>query len=213
MGKVLDTFKHLLYEEDEKKEEEKNEDVKKEEDEKKEPIKESVAKVAPAVIETAIDKVTDPIYSKLIQASMQSSGDYARFADMLESLRSTLPDDRICFKAAFTAASKISPMTPQSLIKSLEGCIRVLDEEKARFQSTIQSRQADIDTLRKQVQDRNDQIVKLQAEISELLQKINDETGKNEQVGLSFDRALKAARHSFESMIMKVSNYLGEEQK
>jgi len=215
VGKVFDAVKHLLVEEDsEDKKEEKDKDKQEQKDEvkieEKSPAKEPEPTVVkPTISETVTDKETDALSNKLIQTVTGNAGDYLKFADMVESLRSMLPDERTCFKAAFTAVSKTSPMTVQSLVTSLEGSIKALDNEVATFQNTMQGRQTDIDGLRRQVQEKSDQIVKLQNEIKELLAKIDEESRKNEQVGLNFDRAVKSAKYNLESLITKVNSYLG----
>lgn len=209
MGKVFDAVKHLLVEEgsEDKKEENDKQEQKSEvkvEDKAPEP-----AVLKPTISETGMDKEMEALRNKLIQVATGNAGDYLKFSDMVESLRAMLPDERTCFKAAFTAVSKTSPMTVQSLVTSLEGSIKALDNEVATFQNTMQGRQTDIDGLRRQVQEKNDQIVKLQNEIKELLAKIDEEARKNEQVGLNFDRAVKSAKYNFESLITKVNSYLG----
>ena len=212
MGKVFDAFKHLLVEEDDedKKEEKDKQEQKNEKVEDKVPAKvpEPVA-VKPTVSEIGMDKETEALHNKLIKTAIGSAEDYLKFSDMVESLRSMLPDERTCYKAAFTAVSKTSPITVQSLVASLEGCVKALDEETANFQNTIQGRQEGIDSLKRQIQEKNDQIVKLQNEIKELLAKIDEETRKNNQVGANFDRAAKSAKYNFESLVTKVNSYLG----
>jgi uncharacterized protein involved in exopolysaccharide biosynthesis len=209
MGKVFDAVKHLLVEEDsEDKKEEKDNQEQKSEVKVEDKAPES-AVLKPTISETGMDKETEALRNKLIQAATGNAGDYLKFSDMVESLRAMLPDERTCFKAAFTAVSKTSPMTVQSLVTSLEGSIKALDNEVATFQNTMQGRQTDIDGLRRQVQEKNDQIVNLQNEIKELLAKIDEEARKNEQVGLNFDRAVKSAKYNFESLITKVNSYLG----
>jgi chromosome segregation ATPase len=215
MGKVFDAVKHLLVEEssEDKKEEEgkdKHEQKNEVKVEDKTPAKEpEPVVVKPTISETGMDKETEALSNKLIQTVTGNAGDYLKFADMVESLRSMLPDERTCFKAAFTAVSKMSPMTVQSLVTSLEGSIKALDNEVATFQNTMQGRQTDIDGLRRQVQEKSDQIVKLQNEIKELLAKVDEESRKNEQVGLNFDRAVKSAKYNLESLITKANSYLG----
>jgi len=209
MGKVFDAFKHLLVEDDEDKKEEKDKQEQKSDDKIIEKKPEPIA-VKPTITEVGgIDKETEALRSKLVQSAMANAGDYVKFYDMVESLQSMIPDERTCYKAAFTAVSKISPMTIQGLLTSLEGCVKALDGEIATFQETIQERQTDIDGLRRQIQEKNNQIVKLQNEIKELLSKIDEETRKNDQVGANFDRAIKSAKYNFESMITKVNSYLG----
>jgi len=209
MGKVFDAVKHLLVEEDsEDKKEEKDKKEQKIED--KIPAKDPEPVVSkPTVPDVGMDKDTEALRTKLVQTVMENAGDYIKFSDMVESLRAMIPDERTCYKAAFTAVSKTSSITVDSLVTSLEGSIKALDGEVDKFQNTIQERQADIDNLRKQVQEKNDQIVKLQNEIKELLAKIDDETRKNDQVGVNFDRAVKSAKYNFESLITKVNSYLG----
>ena len=213
MGKVLDAVKHLLVEEDsEDKKEEKDKQEQKSEvkvEDKAPANKPEPASVEPTISTTVMDKETESLQNKLVQAAIKNAGDYVKFSDMVESLRAMLPNERICYKAAFTAVSKMSPMTIQSLVASLEGCIKALDGEIVTFQNTIQGRQTDIDGLRRQVQGKSDQIVKLQNEIKELLAEVDEETRKNEQVGLNFDRAVKSAKYNFESLITKVNSYLG----
>jgi hypothetical protein len=216
MGKVFDAFKHLLIEDDDedKKEDQKEEDKQEQKgddkiiEKKPEPIAVKPA-ITPTTTEVGIDKETEALRSKLVQSAMSNAGDCVKFYDMVESLRSMIPDERTCYKAAFTAVSKIAPMTVQGLVTSLGGCVKALDGEIATFQEKIQERQTDIDGLRKQIQEKNDQIVKLQNEIKDLLAKIDEETRKNDQVGASFDRAIKSAKYNFESMITKVNSYLG----
>lgn len=216
MGKVFDAFKHLLVEDDEdKKEDQKEEKDKLEQksddkiiEKKPEPITVKPT-ITPTINEVGVDKETEALRSKLVQSAMANAGDCVKFYDMVESLRSMIPDERTCYKAAFTAVSKIAPMTVQGLVTSLEGCVKSLDGETATFQEKIQERQTSIDGLRRQVQEKNNQIVKLQNEIKELLSKIDEETRKNDQVGANFDRAIKSAKYNFESMITKVNSYLG----
>jgi len=209
MGKVFDAFKHLLIEDDnEDKKEEKDKQEQKSDDKIIEKKPEPIA-IKPTITEVGIDKETEALRSKLVQSAMANAGDYVKFYDMVESLRSMIPDERTCYKAAFTAVSKISPMTVQGLLTSLEGCVKALDEETANFQNTIQGRQEGIDSLKRQIQEKNDQIVKLQNEIKELLAKIDEETRKNNQVGANFDRAAKSAKYNFESLVTKVNSYLG----
>jgi chromosome segregation ATPase len=212
MGKVFDAFKHLLIEDDneDRKEDQKEEDKQEQKSDDKiiEKKPEPVA-VKPTITEVGIDKETEVLRNKLVQSAMANAGDYVKFYDMVESLRSMIPDERTCYKAAFTAVSKISPMTVQGLVTSLEGCVKALDGEITTFQETIQGRQTNIDGLRKQIQEKNDQIVKLQNEVKELLAKIEEETRKNDQVGANFDRATKSAKYNFESMITKINSYLG----
>ena len=215
MGKVFDAVKHLLIDDDsEDKKEDKQEQKSDDKILAEKPVKETSPVVSePTIPETGMDKEAEALHNKLVQSVMQNAGDYLKFSDMVESLRAMLPDERTCYKAAFTAASKTSPMTVQGLVTSLEGCIKALDGEIANFQNTMQGRQTNIDALRKQVQEKSDQIVQLQNEIKELLAKTNDETRKNEQVGLSFDRAIKSAKYNFESLIAKINSYLGGDLK
>jgi len=216
MGKVFDAFKHLLIEDndEDKKEDQKEKDKLEQKsndkiiEKKPEPIAMKPT-ITPTITEVGIDKETEALRNKLVQSAMANAGDYVKFYDMVESLRSMIPDERTCYKAAFTAVGKISPMTVQGLVTSLEGCVKALDGEIATFQETIQGRQTSIDGLRRQIQEKNDQIVKLQNEVKELLAKIEEETRKNDLVGANFDRATKSAKYNFESMITKVNSYLG----
>lgn len=115
-------------------------------------------------------------FRQQLQAALESekldSYDYLKFKSAVADLSADIPDEKIRFKSAFAAAKALG-ITKDRLIETAKHYVLVLDQEKKKFEEAVDTQgygkieadQAHVAELDAQIDNRRQQIQKLNEEI------------------------------------------------
>jgi methyl-accepting chemotaxis protein len=146
------------------------------------------APVAPApVVKTATPEGEEDqkIAERLAQAVADNDiegFDYFEFAQLLASLKPSMPSEQTLFQTAFTSG-KVMGADKDKLLSSADHYLKVLAAEKAKFLEMVESQTSQTVTgLEESVADIDEQVAQAGEQIRQLTERINQLTEKKTEV-------------------------------
>jgi chromosome segregation ATPase len=144
-----------------------------------------------------------------------SNGAYTGFFDMVKSMGEYMKDESSCFKAAFTAISKISPTTAEKLMLKVDDCVNGLKAKKAEFLEEVEKKNQEAKSLAsdilgkdKQIADLQQQITTLNAEKQSIAGKVKSIQQKVEKAIADYNSTYDAVQSTLQENKKKIGNYL-----
>jgi len=173
-----------------------------------------------SVVGEVDDKMKQDLISAIEKANIEGY-DYFEFKEALFNMEAVIPTESSRFKAAYAAVAAM--VTSEHLIETANTYIGVLKEKKEAFEGYVQhmrdervsGNENEAAKCEEQIQQKQETIIKLNQEISELQeqkkeaqQKAISENANIQQVELNFKTTLEGIIKKIDSDIIKIKTYL-----
>lgn len=187
---------------------------------------ETTASAAPVQTTSAAGGVPDNKFLEALATALERSNqegfDYLEFRQALKNLSGMNLDEQTSFRSAFGTASTMG-ITPARLLESVQYYLQVLSGEKQKFDEAheqqrarlIGNREAESQSLEKQIQEKNEQIARLSREIeehqakkAEIAAEITESTQKIEATRASFESSFAAVTEQISQDAVRIRQYL-----
>jgi vacuolar-type H+-ATPase subunit I/STV1 len=135
---------------------------------------------APAIGEEDL-KIAETL-SKAVAAANIEGFDYFEFAQLITSLKPSLPSEQTLFQTAYTSG-KVMGASKAKLVESAKHYLKVLDAERKKFEDMVASQtQQSVTGLEKEMGDIDEQTAQAAEQIRQLTDKVNGLSEKKTQI-------------------------------
>ena len=168
-------------------------------------------------------KIAESLAEAVAEANIEGF-DYFEFAQLLNSLKSSMPSEQQLFQTAFTSA-KVMKATKQTLIDTANHYLSILNQKNDEFQEAVQQQtnqtvvhlEEELSTVDQRIAEKAQEIQKLTDEINELTEsktsvgnQITENKAKIEVVRNNFNVTISKFVNRIKSDIDKINKYLTE---
>lgn len=168
-------------------------------------------------------KIAESLAEAVAEANIEGF-DYFEFAQLLNSLKPSMPSEQQLFQTAFTSA-KVMKATKQKLIDTANHYLSILNQKNDEFQEAVQQQtnqtvvhlEEELATVDQRIAEKAQEIQKLTDEINELTasktsvgNQIAENRAKIEVVRNNFNVTISKFVNRIKSDIDKINKYLTE---
>lgn len=183
------------------------------------PPKQAAAAATPQLSEAELSKF-EKHFDQLFDQTNLPGPDYFEFWKTMDTLETHIPDEKARMKAVF-ASLKIQGLSKQTLLDTAAKYRDVILKDKASFESAVQSksdseiagREASIQKLEKEREDKRQMIEKLQREIEESAGKIASLQQEIAAERQKIDNAQRGYLAACNAMVSKIDNDIQQFQQ
>jgi len=161
-----------------------------------------------------IDQKSLDFLTRALERSNLQGFDYLEFKQSLNSLKQMNMDDETAIKSAFATASTVG-LTKDKLVQTARHYQQVIDKEKSQFDEALQNqvrekiagKKAEVDRLKKVIEENNKRITQIQNEIKKAQATIDN---ADQDIGEAQDK-IDSTKTNFETTYQSILGVIAED--